>query len=68
MILNHDAIYEIRESSEEYPIFNLAKWVRVGAVPRFHVFKTIEISPREITIHDSQIVGVHDSGRTKNRN
>lgn len=41
----------------EYAILSRATYLRPGCVPQFHIFKTVEISPRELTVHEDQITG-----------
>ncbi len=53
--MNHETIYLIQESSSEYPIWSLARWIRRHDLSRFHVVKTIEAVPRIISVHDQQI-------------
>lgn len=55
--MNCEDVYIIVEGSSAYPIRHKAMWKGHGAVSRFHVFVTIEIVPRTLTIHENNIIG-----------
>lgn len=61
MQFNQNEVYIIREGPPEHPIYTRGKWIRKADAERFHVVVTKEIVPRQLRVHDHQII--HDDGR-----
>lgn len=53
--MNREDIYFINESSGEYPIYTCAVWIRAHDLPFFHLLRTLEESPRVLSIYKHNI-------------
>lgn len=53
--MNRDTIYWIREGSAEYPIYLCAMWIRAHDLGGFHLMKTLETSPRVLSLFHQSI-------------
>lgn len=61
MQFNQNEMYIIREGPVEYPVYTRGKWIRRADNERFHVIITKEPVPRQLMVHDHQIL--KDDGR-----
>lgn len=53
--MNVTDLYLVNESSSEYPIQTLARWIRSHDLKSFHFLKTVEVCPRTIVLHYNNI-------------